>query len=291
MTTRRYEAFLRCVLVGYTGALLLAALASWAAEVGPASDISTATAPAAALETSTSPAVTPSTSPAAVAEAAPGPPRPAGWVKQTASLLFYDPPGALSLEIGLGASEEAAAGRLSAREISAGASPNGRFAWTLDRTLVWNSERSKLLDSKRLLRFFGSNGKELWSTPEVDAPRGAEPLVFSADGETLVLCLRAGKGWKAEVRNYLGASLLEAGPFPILGMVTLTPNGRYALARWSVPDESATHTFLEVPTKRRKDIPSGELYLGLARITEEGRVYSGKKFVYSFAADGSGGGP
>ena len=59
--------------------------------------------------------------------------------------------------------------------------------------------------------------------------------------------------------------------------------GRFALARWNEPDKSATHTFLDIENKTRKDIASGDLTLGQALIDDDGRVYSGKKPIFSFS--------
>ncbi len=204
------------------------------------------------------------------------------WARQGSSLVFYDASGELSEEIGLGTWEDSSGSRVNVREILGGASRAGRFAWTLERVTTWTPDRTKFLESRRSLRLLGSNGKELWKNTDADIPEGGEPLAFSTDGESLIFSWRDARGWTASVRSYLGASLMEAGPFARLEMLALTQNGRYALIRWRVPDKSATHTFLDVARRLRVDIPSSELTLGLARITDEGKVYSGKRFVYDF---------
>jgi hypothetical protein len=208
----------------------------------------------------------------------------AGWVRQTASLLFFDEAGNLSNEIGLRTDEESSGTRINVHEIRGAASKNGRFAWVLDRTTTWNMSRSKILESRRLLRFYGSTGKELWSSSEADVPENGEPILFSANGETVLVSLRNDRGWTAAVKSYLGSTLIDVGPMPRLQLMTLTENGQYAMVRWLVPDQSATHTFLEIPTKTRHDLPSADLFMGLARITEDGKVYSGKRFVFDFTA-------
>ena len=107
-------------------------------------------------------------------------------------------------------------------------------------------------------------------------------MVYSASGENILLAQRAPKGWLVSVRTYLGIPEWELGPFPELDSMFITPSGRYAMIRWTDPDKSRTHTFLELPTKTRKDIPSGELYLGSAIMWEDGKVTSGKKEVFVF---------
>lgn len=205
------------------------------------------------------------------------------WVKQGASLLFYDANGTLAVEIPLLKGETSGGARVTLTETRAGVSPRGRFAWVLERTSVWNIARTKQFEGRAELRFMGGGGQLLWRH-DADAPDGSDPLVFSADGETLALASRDASGWTASARSYLGATLAEAGPFPRLELIALTPNGRYLTARWSVPDESATHTFIEVATRRRVDIASKDLLLGLARIDDDGNVLSGKKSVYGFSS-------
>lgn len=210
--------------------------------------------------------------------------RPAGWVRQSASLLYYDETGALANEIPLRTDEESSGAKVHVREMLGGASGNGRFGWTFERTTTWNADRTKASSSRRLLRFYGSSGKELWSTADADLPENGEPLAFSSDGEKVLVSLRDARGWTVAAKSYMGSTLVDAGPLPRLQLMTLTPNGAYAMIRWIVPDESATHTFIEIATKTRQDVPSSQLTLGLARITEDGKVYSGKRFVFDFAA-------
>lgn len=64
----------------------------------------------------------------------------------------------------------------------------------------------------------------------------------------------------------------------------MTPSGRYVMVRWLIPDQNATHTFLDLKTKTRKDIPSGDLYFGNASLGDDGKVVSGKKVVFDFNA-------
>lgn len=204
-----------------------------------------------------------------------------GWSRQANSLLLYGDDGALSQELPLHEADEAGAGA-TARETVGGVSPDGRMAWTLERRLVYNQGRTKLLESHRLLRTFGTAGTELWRDEAVDRPERGEPVLFSGDGQTLLLAKRGDEGWSAEARTWLGQVVATVGPFPRLISMALTPSGRYALARWGVPDKSDTHTFIDLQTKTRRDVPSADLVLGLARIGDDGIVRSGSKTVFAF---------
>ncbi len=211
-----------------------------------------------------------------------------GWSRQANSLLLYGDDGALAQELPLHEADEAGVGT-NARETLGGVSPDAAMAWTLDRRLIWNPGRTKLLESHRLLRTFGTNGTELWRDEGVDVPERGAPVLFSADGKTLLLAKRGDEGWSAEARTWLGAVVASIGPFPRLISMALTPNGRYALARWGVPDKSDTHTFIDLATKTRRDVPSSDLVLGLARVGDDGAVRSGSKIVFSFEVASSTG--
>lgn len=209
-------------------------------------------------------------------------PRISAWAKQGSSLLYYDDQGELSLEIGLGRWEETSSSRINIKTISAGLSPQGRFAWTLETRLSWNSLKTNLLDSVRVLRFYGPTGKELWAEDAADTPTTGEPLVFSANGETCVMALKHPHNWAVAVKSYIGNTLWTISPIPRLESMSITPNGRYAMLRWNDPDKSAMHSFLEIPSKTRKDLPSDQFFLGQARIENSGEVFAGKKRIFSF---------
>jgi hypothetical protein len=204
-----------------------------------------------------------------------------GWSRQANSLLLYGDDGALAQELPLHEADEAGVGTTS-RETLGGVSPDARMAWTLERRIIWNQGRTKMLESRRLLRAFGTAGAELWHDEAVDVPERGAPVLFSADGKTLLLAKRADEGWSAEARTWLGQVVASIGPFPRLISMALTPNGRYALARWGVPDQSDTHTFIDLAAKTRRDVPSSDLLLGLARIGDDGVVRSGSKVVFAF---------
>lgn len=206
-----------------------------------------------------------------------------GWSKQGKSLVLYDDQGALSFEIGLLREESGA----STREVIGEPSPDGTAAWTLERKLVWNRSRGKLLESRRLLRVHGSTGQVLWSDDAVDIPEKGEPVVFSDDSKTVLIARRLGEAWSVEARDWTGGVKLKAGPFPRLVHIALAPAGRYAVARWSVTDKSDTHSFFDLATGARKDIETSDLTLGLARLGDDGVVRSGRRDVYSFTAQAS----
>lgn len=202
-----------------------------------------------------------------------------GWTRQANSLLLYGTDGSLAQELPLKAPDENAT---NSRETIGGASPDGRLAWTLDRRLVFSPGRIKLLESHRMFKLYGSDGAELWHDDAVDKPERGQSVLFSADGQVLMFARHGDDGWSAEARDWMGKTLAAAGPFPRLISLALTPNGRFALARWAVPDKSDTHTFLDLKTKARKDVESSDLLLGLARIGDDGVVRSGSKTIYSF---------
>ncbi|MEK7857736.1 MAG: hypothetical protein AAB320_01225 [Elusimicrobiota bacterium] len=206
------------------------------------------------------------------------------WSRQGRSLVVFDSSGTLSAEIGLGKWEEATATRLDVREITGGVSPDKRLAWTLERNTSWNTARTTALEKRRLLRVYGDAGRELWEEPFADAPQEGDPIIFSQDAALCLVALRGELGWTASVRSWASVPVWDTGPYPNLRSIALTPNGRYVMLSWRETDTSATHTFLEISSKKRKDIPSGTLHLGQATISAEGKVTSGKKTVFDFSA-------
>lgn len=209
-----------------------------------------------------------------------------GWQKQGRSLLLYDEEGALLQEHGLNESEEGAGTKIVVHTMTAGTSANGRAAWLLDLRVGWNYAKSKILDSRRRLTVFGAAGAELWSDTDADAPEQGEPVALSDDGKTALYARRDGVAgaWYLAARDWAGNMMMLEGPFPRMMSVSLTPNGRFAMARWAVPDKSATHTFLDLKARTRKDAPSSDMTLGLARVDDEGVVRSGRRVVFELAA-------
>ncbi len=202
-----------------------------------------------------------------------------GWSKQGRSLVLYDKEGSLSFEIGLLKEESGAV----SREVQGDVSPDGAAAWTLERKLTWDRPRGKMLESRRGLKIHGSEGQLLWSDDAVDWPEKGDPVVFSNDSKIILIARHLGESWSVEARDWTGGVKIKAGPFPRLISIALAPGGRYAVARWGVPDKSDTHSFLDLWTQARKDIETSELTLGLARIGDDGVVRSGRRDVFSFA--------
>lgn len=206
------------------------------------------------------------------------------WEKKPSALLSFDSDGALSSEIHLGDSDDANGART--KEATGGVGADGRLAWSFEKTFSWNAARTRIAATRRRLRLFGSDGKLLWESADADVPpEGGAPLLLSRDGEVALVAERAAQGWRVVARAYIGSTLMEAGPFPELQETALTPDGRFAMARWTVPDQSAAHTFLDVVRKLRKDVPSSSFALGRARLAGDGKVYSGRKLAFDLAAE------
>lgn len=208
----------------------------------------------------------------------------AHWEKRASSLLYFDKTGALSDEVGLGLSEGPESGSHRVVETRGGTSLDGRYAWEWHRREVWDSAKTRRVSAARTLRFLGTAGKALWEIAGADTPEKGDPLTFSDDGEVLIAAVKREKGFYCLVRNPLGGTFAEVGPFPKLVSMSLTERGSYAVIRWTDPDKSATFTILEVNTLRRKDIPSSKFLLGQALVTEEGKVLSEKRVIFDFSA-------
>ena len=202
-----------------------------------------------------------------------------GWSKQGKSLVLYDAKGELSFEIGLLREDSGSV----TREVQGEPSPDGRAAWTLERKLTYNPSRSKLLESRRILKIHGSEGQTLWSDDSADWPEKGDPVAFSNDSKMILVACHFGEAWGVEARDWAGNTVLKTGPFPRLVNIGLAGGGRYAVARWGVHDKSDTHSFFDLWTKARKDIETSELTLGLARIGDDGVVRTGRRAAFTFA--------
>ncbi len=207
----------------------------------------------------------------------------ARWEMRASSLLYFDAQGDLAGEIGLGSWETPRGRSHTVRKVRGGVSPGGRYAWSLKEFSTWNSQKTRRISKESRLTFLGSRGKALWSVRGARAPERGDPIVFSGDGETLLLSRRTPKGYFCHVRTPLGQDIFKAGPFPELVSMTLTPLARFAFIRWADPEKSATHTIIRIKTQARRDIPSSEFALGGVRVTDEGRVFSGEDLVLDFS--------
>ena len=112
-----------------------------------------------------------------------------GWSRQGRSLVLYDASGELAFEIGLLREETGSV----TREVQGGASPDGTAAWTLERRLTYNLQRSKLLESRRTLKIHGTGGQTLWSDDAADWPEKGEPVVFSNDSKVVLIACHHGE--------------------------------------------------------------------------------------------------
>jgi hypothetical protein len=197
---------------------------------------------------------------------------------------MYDASGSLASEIGLSSVEESSPTRLTVHDILGGAAANGSYAWTLDRKRFFDVSRSKSFGSKRLLTVFGTAGSEIWTSTEADAPLGRDPVIFSDDAQTLLVSYHSGKSWRVSVQGPLGDIRLNLGPFDELDAMDLSPNGRYAMIRWKILEQKATHSFVNIATHARRDVPSFLLHLGRAELKPDGKVFSGDEFVLDLSA-------
>ncbi len=210
-----------------------------------------------------------------------------GWVKKPKSLLYYDDRGMPSAEIGLGRWEDSDSSGVHVKLIDAAAAPSNRFAWTLETNTSWNASKTKVKSSQRLLQFWGPDGQEIWNDDKADFLPASDPLAFSQNGETCLLALKRKSGWFVAAMTYVGNTSWEIGPLPQLKAIQLSANGRYGLARWIEPDTSATHSFLDLGRKVRRDVPSEKFFLGQTSIDDQGRAFAGGQLVFSFDANAS----
>ncbi|MBI5881660.1 MAG: hypothetical protein HZB91_00915 [Elusimicrobia bacterium] len=203
------------------------------------------------------------------------------WSKQGSSLVLYDSSGTIVTEIPLASSEETAGPGTRVARTTGGTSADGRFAWTLEKRTTWNSPKTKLIKEDRLLRYHGTSGRELWTQPGADAPPHSDPASLSRSGETVAVAIPNDGGWTVSVRTFVGTPVWETATKG-LSSIFLNPEGTYALFRWTELDKSATHSFVELATGARKDIPSDEFVLGSASVTADGKVFSGTRLLHDF---------
>lgn len=229
------------------------------------------------------PAVSVSTPAAAAAPAAPA--GPTGWVKRAGSLLLYDSSSNIINEVPLGSSEHNLGDQLKDHDVLGEAAKSGRFAWVFDRTSVFDSSHVRKLSSTRTLTFYGDTGEPIWTSSTADAPKDGVPVLMSDSGEMLLVASLDSDGWTVKAEGYLGDTIMTVGPMPQFDSMDLTPNGSFAVVRWRVPDQSATHTFLNLSTRTRHDVASGTLFLGNATLSPDGKAVSGGKTVLDLSQD------
>ncbi len=207
-----------------------------------------------------------------------------GWRAAESSLLLYDRNGELYNEIGLGEwREELGENLYLRRRMLGGVSTNGRFAWHFQKLDTMRSGRvDKVVSSTRTLVYMGTSGQILWTNDLADINETAPPLIQSDDGETALVLERGEDGWTAAAYAFTGNRIMEVKASDRLEEAQLSKNGRFVLVRWSAQDLPLYYSFLDLKKKTRHDIPASDLPLGMARISEQGVVRSGKKEIYRF---------
>ncbi|MBI4347453.1 MAG: hypothetical protein HY553_11400 [Elusimicrobia bacterium] len=206
----------------------------------------------------------------------------AGWVKAKSSLLLYDSSGTLVNEVGLGHWEELGSGGTAQRKIVRGdVSDDGRFAWAWERVdTVKVGRTEKPLTTARLLRYFGTEGQELFRNELADAPRGLDPVSLSKDGEWLLLTERGPDAWIVAAYDFMGNRLVDAHGKGAVEFAQLAPNGQYALVRWHQLDLPPEYTLLKIGDRASTGVPSLKGVGVAPKVTDDGRVVVGAKVVY-----------
>ncbi|MBI4422410.1 MAG: hypothetical protein HY554_01705 [Elusimicrobia bacterium] len=202
------------------------------------------------------------------------------WLKTGSSLLLYDSSGTLVDEVGLGRwSDAGEGGALTRRWVRGGVSPDGRFAWSWEKTEVVKPGRAEqVLSSARLMRYLGTTGSELFRDELADAPEGLDPVVVSADGERALVCERGPDAWIVAVYDFTGNRLMDAHGKGSIEFAQLAPGGRYGLVRWHQLDQPPVYGVLDVDRRAQKTL-SGARLTGAARVDDEGRLFVGDKLI------------
>lgn len=212
--------------------------------------------------------------------------RSQGWRAAPASLLRFDAAGELADELGLGSWTEPLGGeRYRRRTARGGVSADGRFAWRWEKEETLRRGRvDTVLLSSRTLEYLGTEGQVLWTAPLADAPEGLPPLFQSADGERALVLERTTETWSAGAVDFTGARALTLALGERVAYAALTPSGRYAQLDWSRRDGPLLHTFLDLGTGERADIPAAETELGKAELGDDGVARSGGRVLHRFGA-------
>lgn len=205
-----------------------------------------------------------------------------GWVKAKSSLLLYDSSSTLINEVGLGNWEELGSGQTAQRKsVRGGVSEDGRFAWAWERVdTVKVGRTEKPLTTARLLRYFGTEGQELFRNELADAPQGLDPVALSKDGEWLLLTERGPDAWIVAAYDFMGNRLVDAHGKGAVELAQLTPNGQFALIRWHQLDLPPEYTLLKVGDRAATGVPSLKGVGVAPKVTDDGRIVVGAKVVY-----------
>lgn len=197
--------------------------------------------PAAAVEVPDDLRDAPAALPAAVPAAA------AGWLNAPSSLLLRGASGGLVHELGTGRWKEDD-GRLE-RQLRAGASKDGRFAWHWQKVSFAGGARSTLVH-------LGSRGQILQRLDGADAPEGLDPAVLSADGTTLLVALRRGGAWTVAALDFMGRERAAVTKAHRVAAMSLSEDGARALVAWAGLDLPLMVSLFDLKTGERRDIPA-----------------------------------
>ncbi|MBI4386238.1 MAG: hypothetical protein HY551_02550 [Elusimicrobia bacterium] len=209
----------------------------------------------------------------------------AGWVTLSTSLVFYDESGTLAQEIGLSAwTEEVKEGTFRRQSLRGEASRDGKFAWSWEKTQISTSRRTdRPTELSRLLRFWGTDGQELWRSEKADGPGDLNPAAISIHGERIVVLERQGNAWSAVAYDFIGSRLVEAaGPAPP-ELLQISPRGHFAVVRWHAVDRPPVYTLLDIDSRVSRTVPISRASLAAPQVTDDGKLFLGDALVFDSA--------
>lgn len=208
-----------------------------------------------------------------------------GWTAVSSSLLLYDSSGTLAQEVGLGQWPEESGGVMRRRTVRGGASGDGRFAWSFEKIEIVAAPSKPgatpaAAERRRALTYLGTDGQELWRNELADVPKGLDPAAASDDGERVLVAERVPDGWTVALYDFVGNRIVEAHGTGALEVASLSPGGRYALARWHPANRAPVYAWIDAAQKARKRLPLAEPGTAPLRVDDLGRVWAGTKLLF-----------
>lgn len=186
---------------------------------------------------------------------------PAGWLAASSSLLLRGSRGGLVHELGLGNFREGD-GSLS-RQLSGGASKDGRFAWHWQKVAIRDVAAVEAPPrSFSTLVYLGSHGQILRRLDGADAPEGLSPAALSANGEVLMAVRRQAGTWTVTAYSFTGKELASVTKAHRLTQYSVSEDGRRALVAWAGLDLPMMVTLIDLEKGERRDIPARLLPAG-----------------------------
>ncbi len=201
----------------------------------------------------------------------------AGWVLKPASLLLFDSSGTLVTEIGLGQWKDESSRSVHAAR--AGVSKDSRFAWAWEKS---DSQGWGAPAHSRLLRYFGTDGGELWRSESADEPKGLAPALLNESGDRLLVAERSPDGWSLSAYDWTGTRLVGARAPGQLELMLLSPLGRFAVGRWKSIDLPPVYRFFDLDKRRVSDGPVDKRPNGPLRVDDAGQVWAGEQPFFRF---------